>query len=107
MPDGLSPYYNKAVVIPQTSLAAASITSSYKIVTSIFGSGVKKLIIVSSLDGTIQLSLDGSTDFIPLIKGGTLIIDADDLPFSGAWGVYVKTIDSVTTGSVYVGALGV
>lgn len=103
---GLAPYPVRAIPIAQKSLAAASITNSYTLVGSIFSAPVVLLIIVSTLDQTVQLSWDGSTDAIPLLAGGTLVLDfkSDQITFPGNLGVYVKEIGNPASGSVYVGA---
>lgn len=105
----LSPVFRQASIIPQSSVAAGSITGSYTLVGTLFEQGVICLILYSSLNAAVQLSLDGSVDFIPMPAGGTLIIDikSDQAAFGGWRGVYVKTLGSPSTGSLYVGAIGV
>ena len=105
----LSPDYRQANVIPQQSIVAASIGATYSLIGSVFGQGVVALLIVSTLDHTVQISLDGSIDFIPIPSLATLIIDlkSDQVALGGWRGVYVKQIGIPTTGSLYVGALGV
>lgn len=100
----LTPNYAEFDFITMKSIAAASIVAGYTLVTSIFGSGVVQLILYSSLDATVQLSLDGVRDFIPIPAGGTLIIDVKSNvgALSGAFGVYVKDLGNPTTGSLYV-----
>ena len=105
----LSQNYLEASPIAQKVAAAASITASYTLVGSIFGQGLINLIIVSTLDQPVQISLDGVTDWIPIPAGATLIIDLkSNLSAFGGWrGVYVKQIGVPTTGSLYVSGIGV
>lgn len=103
---GLTPYAQKAVPIAQKSIAAASIIATYTIVGSIFSNPVVLLMIVSTLDQPVQLSWDGVNDHVPLLAGGTLVLDfrSDEIAFPGNLGVYVKEIGNPTTGSLYVSA---
>lgn len=105
----LSPYFREAKPLEQRSIAAAGISGTYALVGSVFGEGVVTLLIVSTLDQTVQLSFDGSTDFIPMVAGATLVIDikANQIVLGGWRGVYVKEIGNPTTGSLYVSAIGV
>jgi hypothetical protein len=105
----LSPNYREALPLVQRSIAAGSITGSYQIVGSTFGQGVVELIIYSSLDQSVQISLDGANDFIPIPAGAVLILDLkNNLTALGGWrGVYVKTLGNPTTGSLYVSGIGV
>lgn len=105
----LSTNVREASVLSQRSIAAASITGSYKIVGSKFNQGVITLIIYSSLDQAVQISLDGIDDFIPIPAGGTLVLDLKtNFVALGGWrALYVKTLGSPTTGSLYCSAIGV
>ena len=105
----LSPHFREAHPLAQRVAAAAAITTSYTLVGTVFGEGVVTLIIVSTLDQTVQLSLDGVADFMPLVAGATLIIDfkSNQIALAGYRGVYVKEIGNPTTGSLYVSAIGV
>jgi len=105
----LTPYNARGVPLTQRNLAAGSIGATYSIVGSIFNAGVILLIVVSTLDEDIQLSLDGSTDFIPLLAGGTLIIDekTNGIVLPGYLGVYAKQLGVPASGSVYVGGFTV
>ncbi len=106
---GLSPQFREAHPLAQRSVAAASITASYTLVGTVFGEAVISLIIVSTLDQAVQISLDGTTDFIPVVVGATIVLDikANVAAFGGWRGVYVKEIGNPTTGSLYIGAIGV
>ena len=104
---GLTPYAQAAVPLVQRTIAAASISSSYAVVGSIFSKPVLCLIVVSTLDQAVQVSLDGTNDFIPVPAGATLIIDSrmNNVVLAGWRGVYVKEIGNPTTGSLYVSGL--
>lgn len=106
---GLSPVPREAKPLAQRSAAAASITASYTRVGTLFGEAVILLIIVSTLDQTVQISLDGVTDFIPVVAGSTIVLDlkSNFCALGGYRAVYVKEIGNPTTGSLYVGAIGV
>ncbi len=106
---GLSPYTYEAVPLVQRVIAAASIGSSYTVVGSTFGRGVTLLIIISTLDQDVQLSLDGTNDWVPLVASGTLVLDekTNGGVLAGWRGVYVKEIGNPTTGSLYVGGFSV
>lgn len=103
---GLTPYAQKAVPVAQKSIAAASISTSYSVVGSIFSNPIVMLVIVSTLDQAVQLSWDGITDHVPMLAGGTMVLDfrSDFICFPGVYGVYVKEIGNPTTGSLYVSA---
>lgn len=100
----LSPNTKGGTPIAQKSVAAASITASYTLVVAIFGSPLVWLCITSTLDQDVQISLDGSVDFIPIVAGGRLVIDekTNGIVLAGWRGVYVKEIGNPTTGSLYV-----
>lgn len=106
---GLSPHFREAHPLAQQVAAATDVTASYTLVGSVFGEGVVTLIIVSTLDQDVQVSLDGIVDFMPVVAGATIIIDvkANQIALSGYRGVYVKEIGDPTTGSLYVSAIGV
>lgn len=103
---GLTPYAQRAVPIAQKSIAAASISGTYAITGSIFSDPVVMLVIVSTLDQAVQVSWDGVSDHIPIVAGGTVVLDfrSDFICFPGIYGVYVKEIGNPTTGSLYVSA---
>lgn len=105
----LSPYFREAKPLAQRAIAAAAIGASYSLVSSVFGEGVVTIIIVSTLDENVQLSLDGTTDFMPMVAGATFVLDikANQIALGGWRGVYVKEIGNPTTGSLYVSAIGV
>jgi hypothetical protein len=95
-----------AIGLPQGSIAAASVTSSYQLVGVIFGSPVLQLWIYNSMDQDVQISWDGVNDRLVLPSGGTYITDAHANCFilPGNQGVYIKTLTaSPTTGSLYCG----
>lgn len=106
---GLSSFTYEAVPLVQKTLAAASIGASYTLVDSVFGRGVIVLVIVSTLDQDVQLSLDGTNDWLPLVAGSTLVLDekTNGGVLAGWRGVYVKEIGNPTTGSIYVGGFSI
>lgn len=101
---GLTHRYVKAVPLVQRSIGFASIGATYSVVGSIFGDPVFCLIIVSTLNENVQISLDGVNDFIPVVANATLVIDikSDGAAVGGALGVYVKDLNNPTSGSLYV-----
>ena len=105
----LSPYFREAKPLAQRSVAAAGISATYALVGTVFGEGVVAIILVSTLDQTVQLSFDGTTDFMPLVAGATAVIDfkTNQIALGGSRGIYVKEIGNPTTGSLYVSAIGV
>lgn len=102
---GSSPYNHTAIPLVQRSLAAGSIGAGYTLVGSIFSAPVVLLLIVSTLDEDIQLSLDGTTAFIPLLAGGTIVLDekTNGIALPGWRGVYASQLGIPTSGAVYVG----
>lgn len=106
---GLTPYANKAIPLPQGSLAAASITSSYTLIGTIFSNPVVLLIIVSTLDQPVQASFDGINDFVPVVAGSTIVLDfrSDQVCIPGQFGIYVKEIGDPTSGNIYVSAISI
>ncbi len=105
----LSPYHKEAKPLPQKSIAFGAVTSSYVLVGSLFQEGIITLILVSTFDETVQISLDGVVDFMPMIAGGTFVLDmkANKAALGGYRGVYVKQIGDPTEGSLYVSTIGV
>lgn len=101
---GLTPYAQEASPLAQRTAAAAAITASYTLVGTIFSRAVVTLIIVSTLDQAVQISLDGVNDFLPIPAGATLVIDmrSNNIALAGWRGVYVKEIGNPATGTLYV-----
>lgn len=95
------------------TIAAASIVANYSLIGSVFTHPISILYIYNDTDGDLWFSLDGVENGFAM-KAGTqepfyvtsntkkadpgLFIAASD-------GVYVKRLDTPTTGSVYVSAL--
>ena len=106
---GLTPFAQKAVPLSQQTVAAASIGASYSLVGAKFSDPPLILILVSTLDQAVQLSLDGINDWIPMPALGTVIIDikANGLGFPGEYGVYVKRIGTPASGVLYVSGVTV
>lgn len=93
------------------SLANGSISGTYASVVSSIPSDIVSIIVTSTLDGAVMLSFDGgTTDHLPILKstsGSPIeIYLASELGkgFSAHSGsaIKVKTIDSLTTGSIYI-----
>jgi len=103
----LIPY--KAVPLAQRVIAAAAISSTYSLVGSIFTTAPIMVIIISTLDQTVQFSWDGVTDAFPVIANIPLIINLKSnlVAIAGNYGPYVKEIGNPTTGSLYVGGFTV
>lgn len=104
MPQNLTPDSIRAVPLVQQSIAAASITSSYQLIGQVFGGPVVCLIVLSLLDASVQMSLDGINDWLPMPTSGTLIIDehTNGIVLDASKALYVKTLGIPTTGSLYV-----
>jgi hypothetical protein len=103
---GLTPFAQRAVPLAQRSLAAASVVAGYTVVGSIFSDAVIQLLIVSTLDQTVQASFDGVTDHFPIVAGSTIVLDfrSNEIAIPGNLGIYVKEIGNPTTGNLYVSA---
>lgn len=103
---GLTQYAQKAVPIAQQSVAAASVGATYAVVGAVFSNPIVLVIIVSTLNATVQVSWDGVTDHIPVVAGATIVLDfrSDNVALPGVDGVYVKQIGVPATGSLYVSA---
>ena len=100
----------KAVPIIQRSVAFGSITSSYvPMGGTAFNTPMTMVIIVSSLNDTVQWSWDGVNPAFPIIAGATIILDmkSDGIPLPANFGPYVKTLGSPASGSLYVGGFTV
>lgn len=93
-----------AVPLVQRSIAAASIGASYSLVGSIFNSPVIMIIITGDLDQAVQLSLDGTNDWLPFFPGDRLVLDekSNGLVLAAWRGLYVKEIGNPATGNLYV-----
>jgi hypothetical protein len=105
----LSDFYYPAIPMAQRVIAAAAISSTYSIIGSIFSTAPIMVIIISTLDQTVQFSWDGVTDAFPVIANVPLIINlkTNKVAISGNYGAYVKEIGNPTTGSLYVGGFTV
>lgn len=103
------PFAQKAVPIAQKSIVAASILSTYTLVGSVFSSPPVMVIIVSTLNETVQFSWDGVTDAFPIPPASTVIIDlkSDGIVLPEHSGPYVKDIGDPNSGSLYVGGFSV
>lgn len=105
----LSPLPARVVPLPQRSVAAASIGSSYSLVGTIFSQGVVLLYVMSNLDQAVQISFDGVKDFMPIFANAAVSFDfrADNASLPGVYGVYVKQIGVPTSGNLYVSAISI
>lgn len=99
----------RILVEPVRSLAAGSIGASYMGIGTGLSHASRILFVQNLTDATLMFSLDGVDDNFPLVAQGFLLIDvtANRTTASGAYfsentRIYVKTISSPTTGSVYV-----
>lgn len=95
-----------AVLLPQVTYAAGSITGSYTFAGR-FLDGLTSLLITSTLDAAVQISFDGSVDHVAVPAGSTVPISipinftANRCTLSPV-SVFVKRIGTPTTGSLYV-----
>lgn len=94
----------KAIPLTQASIAYGSITSSYQLVGSVFSAPLVQLIIISTMNDSVQFSWDGINAFIPIVSGATVIIDVNSNKISvpANSGAYVKLLGSPSSGSLYV-----
>jgi hypothetical protein len=108
--DALTHANLKAVPFPQVSIAEASLTSSYQAIGGkAFATPMIIVIIVSTLNDTVQWSWDGINPAFPVIAGATIIVDlkSDNIVLPASYGPYVKTLGSPSAGSLYVGGFSV
>jgi hypothetical protein len=108
--DATTPQNLRAVPFPQVSIAEASIGASYVAVGgSLFNTPMLIVIIVSTLNDTVQWSWDGVNPAFPVVAGATIIIDmkSDNIPLPGSYGPFVKLIGTPNTGSLYVGGFSI
>ena len=99
----------RAVPLVQSFIAYGSITSDYQLVGDLFGEPCLQLIVVSTMDDTVQFSWDGVNDAFPVVAKATIIIDvgSNGLAESANQGAYVKLIGSPSTGGLYIGGFTV
>ena len=94
----------------QVSTAFGSVTGSYVAIGGHnFQVPMLIVIIVSTLNATVQWSWDGVNPAFPIVAGATIIIDfkSDNIPLPANYGPYVKTLGSPSSGSIYVGGFSV
>lgn len=96
----------------QRSLAFGSIVADYAIAGTVFANAVRILLVTNATDKLLQFSTDGVNDHFVLLPNGTLSVDfttnsPDLVPFwlPAGRGIYVKRIDTPTSGSIYVSAV--
>jgi Flp pilus assembly pilin Flp len=95
-----------AVPFTQVSIAYSALTSSYQLIGgALFAAPMVIIVIVSTLNDSVQWSWDGVNAAFPVIADATIIIDlkSDKIVLPAKYGPYVKTLGSPTSGSLYVG----
>lgn len=99
---------SKASSLPQITIAAASFTASYTL-GGAFSRSVQMMFITSTLDAAVQLSLDGTTDWIAIPAGDTVPVfipldfNCNRLMLPKPT-IYIKEIGNPTTGSLFISA---
>ena len=93
----------------QKSIAFGSIGAAYMGIGSAFSHPARMILIQNFTDADLQFSFDGITDHFPMKAGASFILDVSanktiDTGFFFEEGtrVYVKEIDTPTSGSVYL-----
>jgi len=98
-------------LVPDTlkSLASGSIGAAYMGVGTAFDKPIRIILVQNLTDATLMFSFDGINDHLPLPRDGYILLDitankAIEHGFYIAEGtrVYVKTVGSPSSGSVYV-----
>jgi hypothetical protein len=99
----------KGIILAQRSILYSSLTSSYQLVGAVFPAPLVQLIIVSTLNDSVQFSWDGIIDAFPIVAGANIILDikANGIIESANQGCYVKTLGSPSSGSLYFGGFTV
>lgn len=95
---------------PQRSIAFGSISGSYTGIGSAYNHPVRLYMLQNFTDAALQFSWDGVNDHFPLPAGGSMIIDITSNKstpggmFAASEGdrTYVKTLDTPSSGSVYL-----
>lgn len=96
---------------PETvrSLAAASVVDAYTAVGTAFIEPSRILILQNLTDGDVMFSFDGVNDHVAVAGPGSFVLDitsnkgvAGSLFIAEGTVIYVKRIDTPTSGSVYV-----
>lgn len=94
----------------QRTLAFGSVGAAYAAVGTSFDNPAQILLVQNLTDAALQFSFDGTTDHFPLAAGTSLVLDACTdrttdvlgLFLSKGTTMYVKEIDTPTTGAVYI-----
>lgn len=94
----------------QRSLAFGSIGAAYMGVGTAFAAPIRLIFVQNLTDALLQFSIDGVNDHFPLAPHGFLLLDvtanrsnqASGFYISEGTRVYVKEIDTPSSGSVYV-----
>ena len=98
----------RAQPLVMQSLAFGSVGSSY-VVAATFTQPLVQLLLYSTYDVNILLSLDGTNDFMEFPSKGTLILDekTNGILLTGLYGVFIKELGSAPTlGNFRVSAIG-
>lgn len=107
MVSSLSPFASKGEAIAQLTIGFGAISSSYALIGTLGGNGAVWLLITSLLDGSVQLSLDGVNDWLPILKDSQIPVPcrANFFAITGGTPFYVKKIDTLSTGNLYISAI--
>jgi len=94
---------------PQRDLAFGSIGASYSMIGTPLDNPSRILFVQNLTDANLQFSLNGTDDHFPLASNGFLLLDVttnktEDFGFYMSDGscLYVKNLETPTSGSVYV-----
>jgi hypothetical protein len=99
-------WVSSAVPKTQLKIANGSIGASYTFV-GIFNSSMEMINVISTLDGAIQISFDGTNDHLVVPKGSSapciipMNFKTNHLVYPNL-PVYAKTIDSLSSGNLYI-----
>lgn len=98
----------RLLVEPVRSLAFGSIVAGYTGVGTSIDHPARMIYVVNLTNGSLMFSFDGIEDHFPLAAGGYLILDissnktmSQHFYLAEEERLYVKRIDTPTTGSVY------
>jgi hypothetical protein len=98
----------RAAPLPMQSLAFGSVGASY-VAAATFTQPLVQLILYSTYDVNVLISLDGTTDFMEFPAKGTLILDekTNGILLTSLYGVFVQELGSAPTlGNLRVSAIG-
>jgi hypothetical protein len=98
----------RAQPLAMQSLAFGSVGASY-VAAATFTQPLVQLILYSTYDVNVLISLDGTNDFMEFPLRGTLILDekTNGILLTGLYGVFVKQLSSApSSGNFRVSAIG-